>query len=222
MEKMKLNRHDVVFLTNMGNRALQYQLPLIYNGIKLEMMKTFFLEVIDVPCIVRRGRVKNNRIPVGIVHPKRIAENRLRAAMDISRDEIRVVVRPYEVIRNLKLPRNKCMEAILNIYHMAKAMDVQIGAFGSVALEIMTGLPYTDQNSDLDILIKPTGREKLQFFFQKACEMYPKVQMDFEMELPNGYGVKLNEVFMDTTTLLGKSCENVSLLKREDVVKFLK
>ena len=208
MEKMKLNRHDMVFLTNMGNRALQYQLPLIYNGIKLEMMKTFFLEVIDVPCIVRRGRVKNNRIPVGIVHPKRIAENRLRAAMDISRDEIRVVVRPYEVI--------------LNIYHMAKAMDVQIGAFGSVALEIMTGLPYTDQNSDLDILIKPTGREKLQFFFQKACEMYPKVQMDFEMELPNGYGVKLNEVFMDTTTLLGKSCENVSLLKREDVVKFLK
>lgn len=42
MEKMKLNRHDMVFLTNMGNRALQYQLPLIYNGIKLEMMKTFF------------------------------------------------------------------------------------------------------------------------------------------------------------------------------------
>ena len=46
--------------------------------------------------------------------------------------------------------------------------------------------------------------------------------MDFELDLPNGYGVKLAEIFMETQTVLGKSLEDVSLLNRKDVMQYLK
>ena len=46
--------------------------------------------------------------------------------------------------------------------------------------------------------------------------------MDFELDLPNGYGVKLAEVFMDTKTVLGKSLDNVEILHRKDIMQYLK
>ena len=46
--------------------------------------------------------------------------------------------------------------------------------------------------------------------------------MDFELDLPNGYGVKLAEVFMETQTVLGKSLDDINLLSRKDIMEYLK
>ena len=93
---------------------------------------------------------------------------------------------------------------------------------GSAALELATGLPYTDEASDIDILLKPAPYDKLLDFYRTAKENFGEIPMDFELDLPNGYGVKLAEVFMDTKTVLGKSLDNVEILNRKDIMQYLK
>ena len=63
---------------------------------------------------------------------------------------------------------------------------------------------------------------RLLQFYRAAQACCNEINMDFELDLPNGYGVKLAEMFMETQTVLGKSLEDVSLLNRKDVMQYLK
>ena len=102
---------------------------------------------------------------------------------------------------------------------------IRIGAFTAAddIVTIMTpGLPYTDDNSDIDLIVKPAGYNRLLQFYRAAQACCDDINMDFELDLPNGYGVKLAEMFMETQTVLGKSLEDVSLLNRKDIMQYLK
>ena len=114
------------------------------------------------------------------------------------------------------------MQIVRQLYELAYVFDLQIGVLGSAALELITGLPYTDENSDIDLIVKPAGYNRLLQFYRAAQACCNEIKMDFELDLPNGYGVKLAEIFMETQTVLGKSLEDVSLLNRKDVMQYLK
>ena len=118
--------------------------------------------------------------------------------------------------------RNLYMEAVQRLCAMALARGITIGVIGSAGLEIATGLPYTDEASDLDMLLKPAPHRLLAEFYREAKEMYPRLVLDFEVELPNGYGTKLAELFMDGRSVLGKSVCDVRLLQKEDIAVFFK
>ncbi|WP_373762729.1 malonate decarboxylase holo-[acyl-carrier-protein] synthase [Jeotgalibaca porci] len=222
MGKKKLNRHDFVFITEEGKSLLRKRLCADCFSVELEMIDEILSGRADIPGIIRRVEEKVKEVPIGFVHYQRIEGNRFRMAAHISEAEIREIRRPYQVISKAFLPRNECIAAALNVYNIARREEIEVGVFGSAALEIITGLPYTDDHSDLDILVKPNGKARLEHFYQKARRSFPDINMDFEVELPNGYGVKLAEIFMNTETVLGKSIKDVDLLDKKQVLKFLK
>ena len=132
---------------------------------------------------------------------------------------------PYEVMERKAFTVDEatpCIDTVIKLYGLAGSYDLQVGILGSAALELATGLPYTDEASDIDILVKPAPYDKLLDYYRTAKENFSEIPMDFELDLPNGYGVKLAEVFMDTKTVLGKSLDNVEILHRKDIMQYLK
>ncbi|MGM9520247.1 MAG: phosphoribosyl-dephospho-CoA transferase MdcG domain-containing protein, partial [Phascolarctobacterium sp.] len=149
---------------------------------------------------------------------------RIRIGAFTEMQDVETIMTPYEVMQRKAFTVEEpthCMQTILALYKMADQFDLQIGVLGSAALELVTGLPYTDEASDVDILLKPAPYEKLLDFYRTAKENFADIPLDFELDLPNGYGVKLAEVFMETKTVLGKSLDNVDLLYRKDIMQYL-
>ncbi len=223
MEKEKLTRHTFVFLNSQGKERLLRELSQDYDGDALERLKSVFSGSADIPGIVRRGEEQEGRIALGFVPCRRMPDgNRLRIAAYVKHEEINRVCTVYETA-NKNIPiRNRCMDAVCYARRLAADLHVCMGVLGSAGLEIMTGLPYTDDDSDLDILVKADSPKKLDNFSEVMQSAYPGLDMDFEVELPNGYGVKLAELLMDTRTLIGKSLDDVVLLERTLVNGLLK
>ena len=224
MEKEKLKRHTFVFLTSCGKERLLRELAPLFEGAALERMNSVFSEKADIPGIVRRGeKQQEGQLALGFVPCRRLPDgNRMRIAAYVSNKEVRRVCSVYEAAEQEIPVRTRCMEAVCYARRLAAELDVRMGVLGSAGLEIITGLPYTDDDSDLDILLKADSPKKLENFSEMMQSAFTGLDMDFEVELPNGYGIKLAELFMNTRTLIGKSLIDVALFERDEINKFLK
>jgi len=224
MDKTQLNRHDLVFISQTGKDKIWKELSDKYQGEELSMVRDVFLGDNDIPGFVRRSEERPEEVALGFVHPQRINGNRIRIAAFTGAEDVEIIMTPYEVLQRKVFTvkgATRCIETIIALYALADEFDLQIGVLGSAALELATGLPYTDEASDVDILLKPAPYNRLLDFYRTAKENFSDIPLDFELDLPNGYGVKLAEVFMDTKTLLGKSLDNVSILYRKDIMQYL-
>lgn len=224
MDKTQLNRHDLVFISQTGKDKIWKELSDKYQGEELSMVRDVFLGDNDIPGFVRRSDERPEEVALGFVHPQRIKGNRIRIAAFTGAEDVEIIMTPYEVLQHKVFTvkgATRCIETIIALYALADELDLQIGVLGSAALELATGLPYTDEASDVDILLKPAPYNRLLDFYRTAKENFSDIPLDFELDLPNGYGVKLAEVFMDTKTLLGKSLDNVSILYRKDIMQYL-
>ncbi len=224
MDKTQLRRHDLVYLSQKGKDKVWQSLDGKYFGDIENMVKNVLQGFEDIPAFVRRDECAEDNIALGFVPPERIGGNRLRIGVFADIDDVVMVMSPYEVMQRKAYAHNaqsKCVEAVVKLYNMADAFDVQIGVLGSAALELATGLHYTDDASDIDLLVKPARLEMLEAFYRAAETTFSDINMDFELDLPNGYGVKLAEVFASTKTVLGKSLDDVALLDRQEVLKYL-
>lgn len=224
MDKTQLNRHDLVFISQTGKDRIWEELSVKYQGEELSMVRDVLLGTNDIPGFVRRSEERPEEVALGFVHPQRINGNRIRIAAFTGAEDVEIIMTPYEVLQRKVFTvkgATRCIETIIALYALADEFDLQIGVLGSAALELATGLPYTDEASDVDILLKPAPYNRLLDFYRTAKENFSDIPLDFELDLPNGYGVKLAEVFMDTKTLLGKSLDNVSILYRKDIMQYL-
>lgn len=224
MDKTQLKRHDMVFVSPQGKDRIWYAIADAYTGAARELVRDVLKGKTDIPGFVRRGDGKAEEIALGFVHYRRLDGNRIRIGAFITEADINTVMTPYDVLQRSALTceaKSPCVKAIVKLYGLAEIFDLQIGVLGSAALEMLTNLPYTDENSDLDLLIKPAPYDKLLQFYRAAQIACNDLKMDFEVDLPNGYGVKLSEVFMDTQTVLGKSLDDVNLLSRKDIMQYL-
>lgn len=223
MEKTQLKRHDLIYLTATGKTSVLKQLEPDYDGEALELVRELFTGDVDVPGIVRRDDTQSGMIALGFVPWKRMDGRRLRLGAFIAANEISKAHTPYEILlENKAVERTPCMQAVAQVKKQADEYGLSIGVLGSAALEIVTGLPYTDAASDLDILLKPAAYDILHSFYITIQKEFTGINMDFELDCPNGYGVKLAEIFMNTQTVLGKSIKDVDLLAKADILKFLK
>lgn len=224
MDKTQLKRHDLVFVSSAGKNKIWQELSGNYTGEARHMLQDVLHGAAYIPGFVRRSEERPADIALGFVHHQRLQGNRLRIGAFAAMQDVVMVMSPYEIMQRRVFAAdtpNQCMETLLKLYGLAAEYDLQIGALGSAALELATDLPYTDDASDVDLLIKPAAYEQLLDFYRTAQENFGHVKLDFELELPNGYGVKLAEIFTDTRTVLGKSLDDVNLLYRADIMKYL-
>ena len=73
----------------------------------------------------------------------------------------------------------------------------ETGNFRYRRLEIATGLPFTNSESDLDLLITGLSLQQLQEVYTELQAIGKKFQVDIDLEteLINGYGIKAAELF---------------------------
>ena len=224
----KRNRHDFIILKPEGKKRIYQEMLLDKSNELQQLPKEFKLnkENFTVPGIVRRVETSTESfIPVGFVPCGRVKGNRIRFGSFINVNEIEKIVTPFEVLEQFTIPaRNSCMDAVKEILALSNLEKIPLGILGSAGLELITNLPYTDDNSDLDLLVKSNSYEILHNIFlvlQQIGRDYSR-RIDLEIMLPNGYGIKAAELFMDTKTILGKSLFDVKLFKKTKILVLLK
>lgn len=233
MDQRTIRRHNLVFISDHGKEVIWKEVTARYRAEELSTCKTieisFSKDILqgeyDIPAFIRRSEYKSNCLAIGFVHHNRINGNRLRLGAYVDFMDVKLIMSPYELLEqkiNYVHSPKHCINVLKRLYEIAvNKYGLQIGVLGSSALELATGLSYTDDNSDIDLLVKPASYEKLSAFYLEAKNTFIDMNMDFELDLPNGYGVKLLEVFMKTKTVLGKGLSDVRLLNRDDVIKYL-
>lgn len=185
---------------------------------------------VPVPGIVRReeNAPRENMIPVGFSFWERGANGRLRAASFVLPDEIEAASTPEAVLAKLDVRGRVCRSpalaalAALRDAWPAPPETARLGVWGSAALELETGYPYTDSRSDLDVRIAPRvplSGETLRAWLDGIMETEERfaVRIDAELSLPSGYGVSLKELLRPGITVLGKGLLDVTLLRKTEV-----
>lgn len=231
MDKEKvvaLRRHELLLLNMVGRRAILsgQRHKLSSQELQLaEIMLTRTKNNCYIPFIVRReDNYSGQQVPCGFVHPELVAGRRWRLACFTEPKYIQGVLSPYDVFGMSVGVRNKPLETLVEVKKIAANRQLNVGLLGSLALELYTGLNYSNEHSDIDLLLKGAGLGEIKVFYEQANEVAirQQIRIDLEIELTNGYGVKAPELFMDTKTILAKSKQDVVLLNRADVLACLK
>jgi len=213
---MKYYRHDLVFanfekvITGLEHRGLK---DLIIND--------------DLPGIVRReegidtGSARNyysedEMVYIGFVYPEKHNGQRIRFGTGIAADNIERKLTPYDVAGmdyNARTPSLQALDKLLE--------GQNVGVWGSNALEIITGLRYTDNTSDLDVLKAYSGREDALDLSKCILEIEKEfdTRIDVELILPDGYAINLKEYIQGGETMLAKGLRDVILINRKNIEK---
>lgn len=175
-----------------------------------------------IPAVVRReeGALPPGCIPVGFSAPWVGPQGRPRLSALVRGEDVLRATSPYELLAASPLkPRTPCTRALAAASKQARELGLQLGVWGSAALELYTGLACTHQDSDLDLLLGVAPRETLHTYLTEieALEQRFGLRIDVELDLANGYGVHLKELFAPGRTVLGKSLQDVKMLLRAEV-----
>ena len=175
-----------------------------------------------IPGIIRRDETDRagGRIPVGFSSPSHGPGGRIRVAAFVDSADIIRVTTPYELLLGNFTQHNKCTHALAVCRNAADELDLDIGVWGSAALELYSGLPYTHDESDLDLLVAAAPQTVLAAFLKRinTIENRFDLRIDVEVDLDNGYGVHMKELLGNGRTLLGKSQCDVALLPRAQML----
>lgn len=225
---MNLKRHTLLDITDSGREEILADLA--RNGPESDMLREKYAQVLlpevagaRVPGVVRReeAALRPGYLPVGFSSPMTGAQGRLRISAFVQQKDIVRITSPYDILSVvLTPPRNACNTALALARSQAQTLDLVLGVWGSAALELYTGLPCTHSDSDLDLLVAAAPQESLYRFLLKieSIEEHLGLRIDVEIDLPNGYGVNLKELFGQGRTVLGKSLADVAMLSREQIL----
>jgi phosphoribosyl-dephospho-CoA transferase len=221
---MVYKRHDLVRLSDAG---LNYAARNIKNCIPPtpdNELYALLFSAPPIPAIVRRQETaENGYICVGFSFPVMIDGMRLRISSIVPLDCIIGHFTPFDAaqLNREGLPDKEAVRALMdagNEYH------TRVGLFGSAALQLVTGLPYRQENSDLDIYLLHQGSARdLTRFYQRLTVIEEQfgINIDAEIECHGEYGVKLKELFGSGKTVLAKGLYDVTLLEKTCLESFL-
>jgi phosphoribosyl-dephospho-CoA transferase len=208
---MRFNRHDLVF-ARWDDAALR--------GLGAGPFHEFISSGV-IPGIVRREESAqrgtdpwydaSEEVYVGFVYPYKEDGHRLRYASSVRGSDITRVLRPYEV-PHLRYERRTRPLRVLSEF----SASYPVGVWGSASLEVVTGLDYTDDTSDLDLIVRGYGPEELLELARttRAFEDAYDIRIDVEIELSTGYAINLKEYAADEEMVLAKGITGVELLER--------
>ena len=188
----------------------------------------------SIPGIVRReeGETPTGFIPVGFSSWKKADGQKIRLAAFVTPDEIVATATPWDVLAQMrgdttKAQRTGVLSALAEFVQNEDESVFSLGVWGSVAMELLTGYFYTRADSDLDIILKVTGKpedeKKIDATLSDWLEVVKRIEskfdlrIDAELSLSNGYGVSLKELFRSGQTVLAKGQTDVVLLSKSKI-----
>lgn len=223
---MTWKRHTLVDISDAGRKALLAEIK-VEDCAQLTSLQQASEVLLPecagarIPGIVRRADVAlpDNLVAVGFSSPFAGPDGRLRLAVMIDVASIVDVMSPYALMAMPISGRTLSLRTLQAAAELSRCLGLRLGVWGSAALEVCTGLPYTHQESDLDLLVEPAPLDVLMNFLKDIYELEKRfaLRIDVELDLADGYGVQLKELMGPGRMILGKSLADVALLSREHI-----
>lgn len=104
-----------------------------------------------------------------------------------------------------------------NIIQQLRALDINVGLYGSFAWQLLTQQQYVHEQSDIDILISVKNFTQLKILpplLEKLAQICQR-RIDGEIIFPDGCAVAWREWFSPNEQLLVKTLYRVELIERE-------
>ncbi|AHG23025.1 hypothetical protein Z042_24810 [Chania multitudinisentens RB-25] len=172
----------------------------------------------DIPGIVRRHlpAEAKTEIALGFSFPMRIDGQRQRFAITLPAQEVVRRITPFEAAAMAFLASSPALGALVDLRERFLQLGCLPGVWGSAALQIVSGFSYTDNASDLDIVIEACHPEQLQAVYQSMLQLerQHRLRIDTEVLWPTGYGSSLKELMTSGNQVLGKSLNDVRLFDK--------
>jgi phosphoribosyl-dephospho-CoA transferase len=144
----------------------------------------------DWPLIVRRRDIDLGKdcISVGLALPPDADGVKQRVALQVKCAHIKHHRRPLPLAEALHAAPERWRSELA-----ALAAQVPALAFGSLAMQALTGLPYLRESSDIDLLIAPRTSDDLTKSLAALSECHERLPLDGEIVFPNGDAVAWKE-----------------------------
>jgi phosphoribosyl-dephospho-CoA transferase len=170
------------------------------------------------PLIVRRpGPCDANRIGVSLGLPLPPIAGKRRISVVVPADAIRSVEPPPELATLRDIAPSTWRATIDSLAAIARRHHVRCRAFGSLAWQGLTGLPYLHERSDLDLLFElPQGTDVMQTLDAllndlAACDATAPMRIDGEIIRTDGAGANWRELHASEGDVVVKTGTDVVL-----------
>ncbi|VUT22471.1 Phosphoribosyl-dephospho-CoA transferase [Klebsiella huaxiensis] len=218
---MPLQRHTLCWLESSALDAIAARLESTFSKLPAELRRQVRECLLSgsLPGIVRRGERHEGLTPLGFCFPLRWQERRLRLATEVASSAITRTSTPEQTASLSVAGRTDAIRAFNVLAQGWCWPEIQLGVWGSVALEIVTPWQWTDAHSDLDIRLVPSSLMGLNECWASICNIERQFQLriDGEMCLSDGYAINIKEWFSGSSTLLAKSENDVQLISRQQI-----
>lgn len=207
------NRHDLVWLNIDAVKHAEYSGPAPMEPISaLSLLHRWVLG--NYPLIVaRQADVPQGKLRVGLAEPASWGKRRLSFLVNTS-DVLQHQTGPLLADVLGKLPPNWQFGANMLLVYLNE-LNMPAHVYGSTAIEALTGLPCITENSDLDVLFKPTRWESIAGLCARLKQLsqdHPTFKVDGEVLSPAGDAVHWLELCSESEQVLAKSNTEVRLL----------
>lgn len=219
------HRHDLVAIVPAVRRSITVEVlgdAAWWPSDAVEQLLCGEVKGVALPGIVSRQEGDAPGLSVGFASPYRQKGVRLRGRAVVPFSSVSLIRDPYQVITDARctaVPNLPVFDVLDEAWALASAAGLPCGVFGSVALALATGLPYCHEESDLDLVVKLGALDAVERFHDAVCALSREsgVAIDVELELPDGAGIKLAELFDEGNTVLAKGFTGVCLMGKDEV-----
>ena len=229
---MDIKRHTLAHVSEKGRCRIVNEWPdAPFHGPNRATVAEILLHTggRPIPGVARREEFapREGMLPVGFSSPNAGIEGRIRIPAFVWPEEVEKLTTPYELLHDWTFEqRTPALRALADMREEALQTGVSLGVWGSAAMELVTGLPFTHEDSDLDLLIRPVPLDALCSFYQAMLliEERRRIRMDAELDLFSGFGVSLKELLMPTATktVQEKRMQSEELKKKEEIIRVVK
>jgi malonate decarboxylase holo-[acyl-carrier-protein] synthase len=225
---LMFHRHDLLWLDPEGRKAALRNIAFCVPPDADRERAAALIGDPRIPAITASQQdVPPGFLRIGFSSPDRIGGTRFRVSACAPLTSIVRRVDPFQAARlALREGPLRLRPALSALTGAGKRSHLETGVFGSLALEAVTGLPYTRDGSDMDIYLRlrEGGGEGLASFYQEllACEVRFARRIDAELEYREGAAINLKEFFSPGQTLLAKTVRGPLILEKAELPALLR
>lgn len=219
-----IDRHSRVWLSARGWQHVLQSAPPAFH----EQMHAW--SQAGWPVIARRADADadNDQVCLGLaIPPQPGCGTRPRIALRVGTAEVVQVLPPVALESLTAVIPEAWRAAYALLVQDASASQLSFQAFGSVALQAVTGLAYITPSSDIDLLFYPTRRSQLRQALSLLEKHALHLPIDGEFVFPTGDAVSWKEWSQATRAgngprVLAKGRQSVRLATAADLISTLK
>ena len=214
-----MNRHDMLMISSQGILfARRSALELASHQSQKEISAIISS---DVPAIVKRQDIRRTGwLEVGFSSHKFFDGSRIRLNTIVPLDSILKRITPFEAIHIRRNGDMSGSEEILDsLLEVGRSCGMEVGVYGSAALQLITAKPYFTKESDYDIYLrKSVSKARVEAVYEEILRLERFYQVTFDCEMEWGsFAIKLKELFLQQKTVLCKGFHSVKLINIDRV-----